>query len=136
LPSELAGRDIAVWTPGTPSRRVTRTVRTGSDGAVVEFDETDLAGEYRAGLGADTPTLAAFAARMDPQESDLTEITPGVRDEIGRMAQVIDWTPGQDLRSAFDRERVGVELWLPLALGVLLLGLVETWLAQQFSRSK
>jgi hypothetical protein len=52
------------------------------------------------------------------------------------MAQVLDWTPGQDLRSAFDRERVGVELWLPLALGVLLLGLVETWLAQQFSRSK
>ncbi len=136
MPSELIGRDVVVLTPGKPGRRVTRTVRAGADGAVVPFGGTDLAGEYRVALTVDSPPLTAFAAAMDPHESDLTEITPGVLSEMRHWAQVIDWSPGQDLRAAFERERVGVEVWLPLAIGVLVLGMAETWLAQQFSRSK
>ena len=134
-PSEWIGRDVAVVTPGNPERRLTRTLRAAPGGAALEFDETLQAGAYRAYLPGVSAPVAMFAARPDPEESDATDITSERRAEIERLGQVIDWTPAMDLRAAFDRERVGVELWLPLALAVLLLAVAEAWLAQRFSRS-
>jgi hypothetical protein len=136
LPSELGGRDVVIMTPGQPGQRLTRAVQTGPNGAMIDFSETTRAGAYHTMVANESTPLSAFAAQIDPAESDLTELTPGLRSEIEGLAQVIDWDAGQDLRALFERERVGVELWLPLALAVLLLGLTETWLAQQFSRSK
>lgn len=136
VPGEYSGHDLAVNAPGTPPRRMLRMVKSGQGGGVLDFTETTAAGMYRVGLQAEARTVAAFAAQIDPRESDLTELAPEQRRDMERLAQVIDWQPGQDLRAAFDRERMGVELWLPLAVGVLLLGTVESWLAQQFSRSK
>jgi hypothetical protein len=69
-------------------------------------------------------------------ESVLIDVTAERLAEIARWSQVVDWSADLDLRTAFDRERMGLEFWLPLALAVLLLGGVETWLAQRFSRPK
>lgn len=136
LPPEWTGRDVVVTVPGTPERRLTRLVGAGEDGAQLAFEETVRAGVYRVGAPGESTVLAQFGVQPDPAESDLTEWTLEQRGEVAGVAQVIDWEPGQELRSLFDRERVGVEIWWPLILGVLALGCVESWLAQRFSRSK
>jgi hypothetical protein len=136
MPPELAGRDVLILTPGEPGHRLTRPVRPSPEGASVDFDEISRTGAYRTMQPGQPGPLIAFAAQLDPDESDLTEITEDTRHEIARSAQIMDWTAGRDLRSAFERERVGMELWLPLAVAVLLLAMTETWLAQKFSRSK
>lgn len=136
LPVEQAGRDVVIVPPGEVGRRLTRSVRPSGTGAVLEFEETDRGGLYQVLPVSGSQPVAAFATQPDRQESDLTELTPEGRAEIGQVAQVIDWVPGMDLRAAFDRERVGVELWLPLVVAVLLLGILEVWMAQAFSRSK
>lgn len=138
LPSEAAGGDAVIFAPGTPERRLTRVVRGGPEGAVLAFDDTRQAGAYRislAGSGSSEP-LAILAAQMDPAESDLTEISPEDRLELERVAQVVEWAPGTNLREVFERARVGVELWMPLLLAVIALVLLETWLAQHFSRTR
>jgi hypothetical protein len=103
---------------------------------LLEWDNTVMAGVYRVAMAGLTSPLAVFAVQPDPAESDLTELTAERRAELEKVGQVIEWSTGMDIRSIFDRERVGVELWLPLALAVLLLGVVEVWLAQHFSRPK
>ena len=135
-PAELAGRDVTITPPGTTERRWVRTLRAVPGASLLEWDETAKAGVYRATIAGRSTPLAVFAAQPDPAESDLTELNAERRAELERVGQVVDWTPGMDLRAAFDRERVGVELWLPLALAVLLLGMTEVWLAQHFSRPK
>jgi hypothetical protein len=136
FPGELTGREVAVAGPGRPERRVTTTLRASGGGAGFEFEGTERAGLYRiapAGGGAD---LAVIATQPDPMESVLIDVTAERLAEIARWSQVVDWSADLDLRTAFDRERMGLEFWLPLALAVLLLGGVETWLAQRFSRPK
>lgn len=135
-PAELAGRDVTISPPGASERRWVRTLRAVPGASLLEWDETAKAGVYRASLSGMATPMAVFATQLDPAESDLTELTPERRAELERVGQVMDWTPGSDLRAAFDRERVGMELWLPLAVAVLLLGMTEVWLAQQFSRPK
>jgi hypothetical protein len=134
--TELAGRDVGIVPPGLAERRWVRTLRAVPGASLLEWDETPRAGVYRVTLPGVTRPLAVFAAQPDPDESDLSELGEERRGELGRLGQVVDWEPGLDLKAALERERVGVELWLPLALGVLLLGVVEVWLAQQFSRPK
>ncbi len=136
LSSELAGREAVVMGPGRPGRRTTHLLKASGGAALLEFEETDKAGLHRVNLGGNGAPLAVFAAQPDPGESALADISGERRSEIGRLAQVIDWTSDQDLRASFERERMGLELWLPLVLGVLLLGVTESWLAQRFSRPK
>jgi hypothetical protein len=136
LSADLIGKDVVVTMPGTPERRLTRTLHAGPEGAVLEVPETRQAGAYWVRSPGSQTVLAAFGAQIHPAETDLAEVTAERLAEIEQGAHVVDWAPGTDLRTAFDRERVGVELWLPMAMAVLLLGIAETWLAQQFSRSK
>jgi len=136
LPAELAGREATIVTPERPERRLTRTLRATPGGAAFEFDETHRAGVYRVEFPGSSTPLARFAVRPDPAESDLTDLTPDRRSELDQVAQTLDWAPEVDVRGAFERERLGLEIWFPLVLGILLLGVTETWLAQRFSRPK
>lgn len=132
----MEGRDVSITPPGAGERRLMRTLRAVPGASLLDWDDTDRAGVYRASMPGAAGSLAMFAAQPDPTESDLTELAGERRGELERVAQVIDWDPGMDLRAAFDRERVGVELWLSLAVAVFLLGVAEVWLAQHFSRPK
>ncbi|MGE3312044.1 MAG: BatA domain-containing protein [Limisphaerales bacterium] len=135
-PAELAGRDATISAPGVRDRRWVRTLRAVPGASLLEWDETSAAGVYRAAMAGVSTPLALFAAQPDPGESDLTELTAERRAELEGVAQVIDWVPGMDLGAEFDRERVGTEFWLPLAVAVLLLGMTEVYLAQRFSQPK
>lgn len=138
LGAEWTGRDATVTGPedGGMARTWTRLLRAVPGGSLLEFDETWWSGLYRVGVVGGPARLGMVAAQMDPAESDLTEWTPAEREEVEGWAQVVDWEAGMDVGVVFDRERVGVELWLPLMGLVMGLALVETWLAQRFSRSK
>ncbi len=135
-PADLAGRDVTISPPGVRDRRWVRTLRAVPGASLLEWDETALAGVYRAAMAGMATPLALFAAQPDPAESDLTELSTERRAELEGVAQVIDWAPGMDLRAEFDRERVGMEFWVPLAIAVLLLGMTEVFLAQRFSQPK
>jgi hypothetical protein len=49
---------------------------------------------------------------------------------------VVRWKPGVSLRELVDKERFGTELWLPIVVAALALALLESFLAQWFSRTK
>lgn len=138
LGAEWAGRDATVTGPedGGMARTWARLLRAVPGGSLLEFEETLWSGLYRVGVVGGPARSGLVAAQMDPAESDLTEWTLAERTEVEGWAQVVDWEAGMDVGEVFDRERVGVELWLPLMGLVMGLALVETWLAQRFSRSK
>ena len=135
-PAEYSGRDVTVTPPGALERRWIQTLRATEGASLLEWDNTAIAGVYRVAMAGLAAPLAVFAVQPDPIESDLSELNAERRADLERVGQVVEWSTGMDIRSIFDRERVGVELWLPLAFAVLLLGVVEVWLAQHFSRPK
>ena len=58
------------------------------------------------------------------------------KQKLGKVAHVVRWSPGVSLEAAVEKERTGAELWFPLAMIVLALAAMETFLAQWFSRPK
>jgi hypothetical protein len=63
-------------------------------------------------------------------------LSPAQRSTLNNVAAVLDWTPNLALRGVVEKGRTGLEFWVPLAVLVLLLAMVETFLAQWFTRSK
>lgn len=101
----------------------------------ITFDQTDLAGLYDVSV-ADPVLALKFAAESNPAESNLEELSPAQRGTLNNVAAVLDWTPNLPLRNVVEKGRTGLELWVPLAVVVLLLAMAETFLAQWFTRSK
>lgn len=136
LPGELAGREVVVEGPGRPEGRWKETLRAAGGASVFAFEHTERAGLYRVSTTGGGASLVQFASQPDPMESMPADLGEERLGELGRWAQVLDWRSDLDLRAAFDRERMGLEFWFPLALAVLVLAGLESWLAQRFSRPK
>jgi hypothetical protein len=101
----------------------------------LQYDQTDFAGVYEVAV-ADPPLALKFAAQADPAESSLDELSPAQLATLQSVAKVHTWTPSFSLKGLVEQSRTGLEFWLPIIVAVLLLGLVETFLGQWFSRSK
>ncbi|MEI7731101.1 MAG: BatA domain-containing protein [Verrucomicrobiota bacterium] len=138
LLNEQIGRDVVVIPPGDPQnpQRDLRRVELLHGLPTLTYDGTDYSGVYEASLSGDTAKVIRFAAQPDAAESSLEEIPAGQLKDLENLAQVIRWKPGVPLRDIVTQERVGMELWLPLLLAALILAMVETFLAQHFSRTK
>ena len=80
--------------------------------------------------------VVKFAAQPDKNESSLVDISDVQKQKLAQSAAVIDWHPGIDLSGTLSKERVGTELFMPLAVLLLLIALSETFLADWFSRPK
>ena len=87
-------------------------------------------------MAGEAPSVIRFAAQPDARESSLDELSAEQRKNLETVAQVIPWAPNVSMRELVEKDRSGTELWLPIAIAVLLLGMVETFLAQRFSRPK
>ncbi len=100
----------------------------------ITYEDTGQSGGYQ----IDIPGEAAirFAAQPDKSESSLEDISESQKQTLSQSATVVDWKPGMDMRAMLEKERVGTELWLPLAVIVLLIATSETFLADWFSRAK
>ena len=102
---------------------------------LLQYDQTDLAGVYDVNI-ADPPMNLKFAAQPQPSESSMEELSPAQLMTLKNVANVIEWTPNFSLKGLVERDRSGVEFWLPIVILVLLLAGVETFLGQWFSRAK
>jgi hypothetical protein len=132
---DLVSRDAQIAGPAAAAAREMRRVELLNGVPTIRFATTDLGGAYEVVVN-DPPTVIRFAAQPDARESDLAGLALEEREKIGAVARVLDWTPTVSLRELVEKERVGTEFWLPLALLVLALAALETGLAQWFSRAK
>lgn len=136
VPIEFLGKDAAFFKPRqTDAVRDLRRVELVSDWPTLQYDQTDLAGVYDVTV-ADPPLNLKFAAQADPLESSLDTLSDAQLKTLRDVAHVLPWTPDLSLKSLVEKQRSGVELWLPLALLALLVAGAETVLGQWFSRSK
>ena len=94
-----------------------------------------MAGIYEVSV-AEPPLSLKFAAQPAPYESSMEELSPAQVSVLKTVANVIPWTPDLSLRGLVEKDRTGLELWLPIVITALLLAGVETLLGQWFSRAK
>jgi hypothetical protein len=134
--TEYLGRDATFLKPRqADARQDLRRVELVDAWPMLEHDQTDLAGVYEVSV-VEPPLTLKFAAQADPSESSMDELSPAQISTLKDVANVLSWTPNFSLKGQVERERTGLEFWLPIVVLCLLLAAVETFLGQWFSRSK
>jgi hypothetical protein len=119
----------------TDTARDLRRIEMVNGWPLLQFDQTDYAGIYEATV-ADPKLTLKFAAQADPSESSMDELSAAQLNSLKTVASVVAWTPSFSLRGMVEKNRTGLEFWLPIVAVALMVGLVETYLGQRFSRSK
>jgi hypothetical protein len=133
---ESLDKDALIFKPRqTDALRDMRRVELVNGWPLLQYEQTDLAGVYDVNIG-DPPTALKFAAQPDASESSMEELSAAQLTALKTVANVINWSPSLSLRGLVEKDRSGVEFWLPIAILVLLLAGVETFLSQWFSRAK
>jgi len=66
----------------------------------------------------------------------MDELSPSQLSTLKGVMSVTPWTANLSLRGMVEKDRTGLEFWLPVAVLALLIALVETFLGQWFSRSR
>lgn len=136
MSAELLEKEASVVKPQhREALRETRRVELLNGSPLLEYDATDFAGAYEVSI-ADPPYALKFAAQADPGESSMDELTSGQIANLQTVASVVSWTAGFRLKGLVERERTGLEFWLPIVIGALMVAGTETFLGQRFSRSK
>jgi len=102
---------------------------------MLHYNQTDFAGVYEAAI-IDPVLTVRFAAQANSAESSMDELSPAQLNTIKSAAQVIQWSPSMDLKGLVQKDRTGLEFWLPIAILALIVAGTETFLAQLFSREK
>lgn len=135
---ELLGKDAQVFQPrATNAVRDLRRVEMVGGWPVFQYDQTDFSGVYELSVaGAQPPVSVRFAAQPDGTESHLDELSAEQKKMLGSVSHLVEWGPKFSLKDQVARERSGSEFWMPLMLAALLVAVVESALAQWFSRSK
>jgi hypothetical protein len=136
-PTDLLGRDAMVATPtDAPGKsKQSRRVELVNHEPLLTFDETDVAGAYDVKIG-DNPPMK-FAVAFDPVESDLRPLEPQQMKLLtDARVDVIELDKTPSLAQTIEQRRVGKELWLLLAVTVVVLAVSETLMAAWFSRPK
>ncbi len=133
---EFLDKEVLFFKPGQAAAKGDlRRVEMVNAWPMLQYDQTDLAGVYDVNV-ADPPLALKFAAHANPAESSLDELSPAQLGTLRNAANVIAWTPNLSLSGLVERDRSGLEFWLPIVLVVLLLAVVETFLSQLFSQPK
>jgi hypothetical protein len=133
---ESLDKDALFFKPRqTDALRDMRRVEMVNGWPLLQYEQTDLAGVYDVNI-ADPAMSLKFAAQADAAESSLEELSPAQVSTLKMVANVINWTPNLSLRGLVEKDRSGVEFWLPIVVIVLLLAALETFLGQWFSRAK
>ena len=136
LSSELLEKDAAILKPQRVNvLRDARRIELINGSPLFQYDQTDFAGIYDVSV-QDPSFSLKFAAQPHPTESTKEEITTPQVHNLRTVANVVSWTPNFTLKGVVERDRTGIEFWLPIVLGALLVAGGETFLGQWFSRSK
>lgn len=136
LPSDFLGKDTLISRMGgekvAPDAR--RVEMLGNSPALA-YDKTDVAAAYTAQIVGEA-TSFRFATQADPAESRIEPVSQEQLKAIANAAAVVRWKQGTAVGEAMKKERIGTELWLPIALAVLALATAETLMAHWFSKTK
>jgi len=135
-PAELLNKDALITRRGDP-RQASETRRVGlvANNPVLMFENTDVAAAFDVQFAGDSLKWK-FSTQRDPNESRLEVLTPDQLNQLHSVAHIVNWRPGTPIRDELQKDRIGMELWLPLAILALALATTETLLAHWFSRSK
>lgn len=140
LSADQLGKDVVVTPPGNdakPRREFSRVEPLPPDNApTIRATDTEIAGVYDVGVASEPPVALKFAAQADTAESDLTPLSAAQLAQLGERAQLFRYPSEMSLRTRIAQEVIGSEIWWAFALAALLIAVVETLLAQFFSRSK
>jgi hypothetical protein len=133
---EFVDREAAITKPShAEATRDLRRIELIENWPMLQYGQTDWAGVYEATVP--DPTLKVkFAAQANPTESAMEELSGAQLQTLRSVAQVVNWSPNFSLKDWVQKDRTGMEFWLPIALVALIIAGVETFLAQLFSRSK
>ncbi|MFI5378401.1 MAG: hypothetical protein ACHRHE_03770, partial [Tepidisphaerales bacterium] len=141
-PIELTNKDVQInkrargWSDTAKELNElseSRRVEMVNGAPTIAFEETNFAGPYE--IKGENTTIR-FAAQADPDESNMELVSPEQVKVMESFSQVVRWTPGMSMADTIDQVRTGTEIWLPLAIIVLILATAETFLAHWFSKSK
>jgi len=134
--TEFLDRDATFFKPGEGGgMRDLRRIEMLTGWPTLQYDQTDLAGVYDVNVVEPSLSLK-FAAQPDPSESSMDELSVAQLGTLKGVASLHTWTPSFSLKGQVEKDRTGLELWLPVVVAALMVGLVETFLGQWFSRSK
>jgi hypothetical protein len=134
---EYLNKDASVVTPaGSALARDFGRIELVGTVPLLRFDNTDYAGAYEVTAAGDTPLGLKFATQPDTTESSLGPLSNSQLGQLGNVAQVFRYPAEISLRERVEQAVVGAEFWGPLIWLALLVGVVETVLAQWFSKSK
>jgi hypothetical protein len=133
---EALDKDVTFFKPRqTDAMHDLRHIDMVNGWPMITYDRTDFAGVYEANVTE--PALAVkFAAQPDSAESSMDELSASQLSTLKSVISVTPWSPNLSLRGMVEKDRTGLEFWLPVAIAALLIALVETFLGQWFSRSK
>jgi hypothetical protein len=134
--TEFLDRQATFTKPGQAEalRDVSR-VEVNDGRPMLQYSQTDHAGVYEAAV-IDPPLTVKFAAQANSAESSMDELSLAQLNTIKSAAQVVQWVSNMDLKGLVQKDRTGLEFWLPIAVLALIVAGTETFLAQLFSREK
>ena len=138
-PTDLLGKDALIFKPRATEavQRELRHIEMVDGWPAFQYDQTDLGGVYELTVtGVDPPVSIRFAAQPDPGESFLDELSAEQKKMLAGVSHVVEWGPKVSLKDQVEQERRGSEFWLPILLAALVVAVVESALAQWFSRAK
>jgi hypothetical protein len=136
LSAELLDKEAGVLKPRErDALREARRVELVNGAPLLQYEGTDFAGVYEVHV-AEPAYALKFAAQAEAGESSMEELTTGQIANLRSVANVVSWTPGLTLKGLAERDRSGLEFWLPIVIGALMVAGAETFLGQLFSRSK
>ena len=136
MPSDMLGRDAVITRIGdTKAPPETRRVEMLGNTPALMFDKTDIAAAYNVQLAGEA-TSFRFATQADPTESRLDPVSVEQLNQIASTANVVHWQEGTAISDLLKKDRIGTELWLPIAILALILATAETLIAHLFSKSK
>jgi len=134
--TEFLDKDATFFRPRqTEPMRDLRRIELANGWPALQYDQTDLSGVYDISI-PDPPLSVKFAAQPASYESSLDELSPAQLNILRSVANVIPWTPNLSLRGMVEKDRTGLEFWLPIIVAALLIAIVESFLGQWFSRAK
>jgi hypothetical protein len=134
--TEFLDKDATFFKPWQiDTVRDLRRVELVNGWPALQYDQTDLSGVYDVSV-VEPPLSLKFAAQPAAYESSLDELSPAQLSTLKTVASIIPWTPSLSLKGLVEKDRTGLEFWLPIVIVALVLAGLETFLGQWFSRSK
>jgi aerotolerance regulator-like protein/VWA domain-containing protein/CARDB protein len=134
--TEFLDRQTTFTKPGqAEALRDVGRVEVADGRPVLQYSQTDYAGVYQAAV-VDPALSVKFAAQANSAESSMDELSSAQLGTIRSVAQIVQWSSNMDLKGLVQKERTGLEFWLPIAIVALIVAGTESYLAQLFSREK